>query len=239
MDIKKALAKEYKYKVEMHAHTARISPCSRVEPEEMARIYSQKGFDAVVITNHFFRQLTEDLDKESALDRYLSGYYETRTAAEKYGLKVLLGTELRFTENINDYLIYGVDRDVLSKCYDYFDKGVERFRTEVKLSESVFVQAHPMRDGMELCNPALLDGTEIFNMHPNQNSRVGLAVRYAYENEIKIKTAGSDFHTPNHGHEAVAALRTKVLPQDSFELAKILKNGDYIFEIGENSIVLP
>ena len=46
--------------------------------------------------------------------------------------------EIRFTENVNDYLIYGVDRDILSVCYDYLTKGVEVFRKEVKLQNSVF-----------------------------------------------------------------------------------------------------
>ena len=52
-------------------------------------------------------------------------------------------------------------------------------------------------------------------------------------------TAGSDFHHKNLGHEAVSAIRTKDLPKDSYELAKILKSGDYALEIGEDAIVLP
>ena len=35
------------------------------------------------------------------------------------------------TENTNDYLIYGVDREILLTCYDYLTKGVECFRKEV------------------------------------------------------------------------------------------------------------
>lgn len=239
MDIKQSLLEQYKYRIELHAHTVRISPCSRIEPKEMVRIYKEKGYDAVVITNHFHEGLIENEEKEAYIERYLSGYFETLKAAEGTGLKIILGAEVRFNENFNDYLIYGVDREILSKSYDYFKKGVEAFREEVKLPESVFIQAHPMRDGMTLCNPSILDGVETFNMHPGHNSRVGLTVRYAYENGLKIKTAGSDFHHPNKGHEAVSALRTKTLPNDSFELAQILKSGDYIFEIGENSIVLP
>ena len=91
---------------------------------------------------------------------------------------------------------------------------------------------------MTMCNPELLDGAETFNLHPGHNSRIGIAVRYAAENGLKITTAGSDFHHPDRGHEAVSALRTKDLPKDSFHLAKILKSGDYIFEVGENNIVL-
>jgi len=228
----------YKYKTELHAHTSPASSCSQILPHEMAETYHKKGYDAVVIANHFYAKALEGCTKEEALDRYLKDYEETVAAAEKYNLKILLATELRFTENNNDYLIYGVDRDILSVCYDYFDKGLETFRREVELSNSVFIQAHPFRDGMTMCNPELLDGAETFNLHPGHNSRIGIAVRYAAENGMKITTAGSDFHHPDRGHEAVSALRTKDLPKDSFHLAKILKSGDYIFEVGENNIVL-
>ena len=50
-------------------------------------------------------------------------------------------------------------------------------------------------------------------------------------------TAGSDFH--HDGGEGMAALRTKVMPRDSYELADILRNGDYALEIAENSVILP
>lgn len=239
MSMKEKLLEEYKYRTELHAHTSPISPCSQISPQEMARTYYEKGFNAIVITNHFFAELTQGYTKEEFLNRYIGNFEETQKEAKKYNLSVILGAELRFNENNNDYLIYGVDKDILSACYDYFDKGLEAFRREVELPESVFIQAHPFRNGIEMCNPDLLDGMENFNMHPGHNSRIGIAVRYAKENGIKIATAGSDFHHPDRGHEAVCALRTKVLPKDGFSLAQILKSGDYIFEIGENSLVLP
>lgn len=236
---KEDLKNLYPYRIEMHAHTHIISPCSQISPEEMAETYSKKGYDAVVITNHFISELLQGDSKEEKLDIYISGYEQTKKAAEKFGLKVYFGAELRFTENCNDYLLYGVDKEILSVCYDYLDKGLAAFRNEIKLPHSVLVQAHPFRNGMELMNPALLDGIESFNMHPGHNSRVGIAARYLKENNLPIMTIGSDFHHKDMGHEAVSALRTKTLPNDSFELAKILRSGDYIFEIGENSIVLP
>jgi len=231
----------YKYRIELHAHTAPISRCSQIEPEEMVKIYSEKGYDAVVITNHFTYDEVEfcGLDKDAFLKRYTDNYEEVKAHGEKYGINVFLGAEIRFAENHNDYLLYGVNTEVLSKCYDYLLKGIEAFRTEVTLPDTVFLQAHPFRDGMEAVDPKLLDGIEILNMHPGHNSRVGIATRYAYESNLSIKTIGSDFHHKNHGHEAVSALRTSVMPKDSFELAKILRSGDYLFEVGENSIVIP
>lgn len=238
-EFKEQLSKEYPYRIELHAHTTPISGCSEIPPEVMAQIYSDKGYDAVVITNHFTPDNVGRMPKEEALDWYAAGAYETAKAAEKYGIKAFLGIELRFTENSNDYLIFGADRDTLSVCYDYLDKGVEAFRKEVKLPDSVFLQAHPFRNGMERCNPELLDGVESFNMHPHHNSRVAVASRYAKENGFAVQSVGSDFHHLNQGHEAVSALRTKVLPETSFDIAKILRSGDYIFEVGEGALILP
>lgn len=223
----------------MHAHTKPVSPCGELTPDEIVETYRKKGYDAIVITNHFVYDFIKDTDKESAIKTHLNDYEQTVKAAEEKGLTVLLGTEIRFSENYNDYLIYGVNKEILSICYDYLSKGIKAFRTEVKLPDSVFVQAHPFRSGSNLADTKLLDGIEAFNMHPGQNSPVGLAVRAAYENKCPIITVGSDFHHKDKGHEAVSALRTKALPKTSFELAQILKSGDYIFEIGENSIVLP
>lgn len=238
-DIKAELKSLYPYRIELHAHTHIISPCSEITPEEMAETYHNKGYDGVVITNHFINELLQGETKEDKLNFYISGYKETLKAAEKYGLKVYLGVELRFTENNNDYLLYGADEEIISVCYDYITKGIKNFRNEVNLENSVFIQAHPFRNGMEKIDPKLLDGIESFNMHPSHNSRVGIAARYAKEMNFPVVTVGSDFHHKDMGNEAVSALRSKTLPKDSFELAALLKSGDYIFEIGENSIVLP
>lgn len=245
--LKKQLEKEYPYRIEMHAHTSPHSTCGELSPEEVVSLYAKKGYDGICITNHFMgycpwmeKDYMQGNTKEEKLAYYLSGFEAAKAAGEKFGIRVYLGVEIRFSrENNNDYLIYGADKEVVSLCYDHLDGTVEAFRNNVALDKSVFVQAHPFRDGMESVSAELLDGVETFNMHPGHNSRIGFSARFAKENNIKIKTAGSDFHHRDRSHEAVSALRTKLLPKDSFELAKILKSGDYLFEIGEDSIVLP
>ncbi|MBQ7986696.1 MAG: hypothetical protein IJ304_05495 [Clostridia bacterium] len=245
--LKQKLEKKYPYRIELHAHTKPHSSCGEAEPEKLAEIYAGKGYDGIVVTNHFMGyNLHKDGEylpgetKEERLKYYLSGYSETKKFGEKKGLKVYLGLEIRFSkENENDYLIYGVDEEIASMCYDNFREDLAYFRENVPLPKSVFVQAHPFRQGVSPANPELLDGIETFNMHPGHNQRTGFACRFAKENSFKIRTVGSDFHHLDKGHEGVSALRTKVLPKDSFHLAEILKSGDYLFEIGETAIVLP
>ncbi|MBQ7822031.1 MAG: PHP domain-containing protein [Clostridia bacterium] len=239
-EIKALLDTLYPYKIELHAHTTPVSRCSQITPEEMAKTYSSLGYHAVVISNHFIGYMFEGMSKEEAIDYYMKDYEDCVSLEEKYNIKFYLAAEIRFEkQGCNDYLIYGCDRSVLSTAYEYLGSDVETYRKEVKLENSVFIQAHPFRDGVFRADPALLDGIETFNLHPGQNSRIGLAASYSKECGLEIMTAGSDFHHPDKKHEGVGAIRTKTLPCDSFELAEILKSGDYLFEVGGNSIVLP
>ena len=158
---------------------------------------------------------------------------------EEYGLKVYLGAEIRFTENENDYLIYGLTEEMLPEIYAYLPFGVENFRKKYPMQNSAFIQAHPFRDGMVEIDPALLDGIETFNMHPGQRSRNAVANLYAAEKDFGIRIVGSDFHFLRGRGLAVSAIRTKTLPEDTFALAAILKSGDFLGEIGNRALVLP
>lgn len=233
--LKRNLINEYKYRIELHAHTSGASSCSQITPEEMAKTYSKLGYDGIVITNHF--TYLEGRNKNEYIKEYIYDYESAKQVGDKLGLTVLLGAEIRFTENANDYLIYGVDGDILNSIYDLLPYGVENFRRELKLENSIFLQAHPFRDNISAVNADLLDGVEIFNMHPGHNSRIGLASKYARENGISVTTAGTDFHNP--GRDGLSALLCRELPSGSFALASILKSGDYLLEIAKNNIIIP
>ena len=173
------------------------------------------------------------------IDRFFTDFEKAEKKGKEIGIKVLLAAEIRFTENENDYLIYGVNRKMLEEIYDLLPFGVDNFRKVYSMPDSVFLQAHPFRDGMEAVNPEILDGIEVFNLHPNHNSRIGIASVYAREQGFGIITAGSDFHHKNRKHEGVSAILTKTLPEGSFDIADILKSGDYLLEAGRSSIIIP
>lgn len=237
-ELKSNLLSQYKYQIELHAHTSPVSGCSQVTPKEMAETYKKLGYDAVAITNHFMYQHNR-ISKEEYIDAFLYDFEQTKKYGDELGLKVYLGAEIRFTENDNDYLIFGINKEMLLEIYDLLPLGIENFRKTYDMPDSVFLQAHPMRDGMQKVDAALLDGIEVFNLHPGHNSKVGLASVYAKENNFSVVIAGSDFHHPNQRHEGVSAMRGASLPEDSFELATLLKSGDYLLEIGRNNIVIP
>lgn len=241
--IKEQLQKQYPYRIEMHAHTSPCSPCGTVAPDELVNIYLKLGYDAVVITNHFSSGYgifeNSSFSKDENLALYMKDYEDACRAAEKKNIRILLGAELRFSENINDYLLYGADYEALHIAYDYLEEGLESYYKNGKPQNSLLLQAHPFRSGMTQVNPELLDGIETFNMHPGQNSAIGFAVKYANETAFAVTTAGTDFHDYSGHHQGLSALRTSVMPQDSFELADILRHGDYLFEIGGEAIILP
>ncbi len=237
-ELKSELLTQYKYQIELHAHTFPVSECSQVSPKDMVETYKNLGYDAIAITNHLMYQHNR-ISKEEHIDNFVCDFEQAKKYGDELGLKVYLGAEIRFTENNNDYLIFGINKKMLLEIYDLLPLGIENFRKAYPMPDSVFLQAHPMRDGNETVDSSLLDGIEVFNMHPGHNSKVGLASIYADKNNLSIITAGSDFHHPNKNHEGVSALRSACLPEDSFDLARILKEGDYLLQIGRNNIIIP
>lgn len=235
-NLKRELMAEYKYRTELHAHTKPVSPCSDIPPEAMIELYKNLGYDAITITNHFMIH-NANQNREDFIKSYIRDFEKTYELGKKVGMNVLLGAEIRFTENDNDYLLYGLTIETLEEIYDLLSLGLENFRKNHPMRNSLFIQAHPFRNGMTEINPYLLDGIEVFNLHPGHNSRVAVASAYAKEKGKSIITAGTDFH--HFGHEGMAALRTKTLPSDSFELAQLLKNRDYILEVADNNIIIP
>ena len=226
---------KYKFKTELHMHTSPASSCGRVPPAEAVKRYKDIGYDSVVIVNHFFLQERFGGSKEKFMTAYLKDFDEACEAGAKLGINVILGCEIRFAECINDYLLYGIDREFLFEAYEYLDKGIENFSKNFKGGDMLILQAHPFRDGMTDFPSELLDGIETFNMHHGHNSRIAVAVKYAKEHNM-ITCAGSDFHDP--GYEGLAAMLTKTKMTNSFEVADVLRKKDRIFEIGGAAIVL-
>ena len=220
--------KEYPYKIELHCHTMPCSSCAEVDSKTLVKEYKRLGFDAICITNHFIPSFYE-MSNEEMWEKYYSDIEEITNLAKKEAIEIILGAEIRFSENNNDYLVYGIDKEFIIKAKSALNGGIDRFYKNFKNDKNVILQAHPFRKGMVLANPESLDGIEVFNMHPNHNSNNSYALRYASEYGNFIVTCGSDMH--HEGHWGVGAIRTKTLPKDSFELAEILKSKDYVFDM--------
>ena len=128
------------------------------------------------------------------MDLYLEGYRQGVDEGRRLDIDVLLGLELRFTENDNDYLVYGVTEEFLKARPDLHRSTIAAFMADIAGREDILVyQAHPFRHGCFPADPSLVHGLEIYNGNPRHESWNNKAARLARENHLMI-LSGSDFH---------------------------------------------
>ena len=226
---------EYKNIIELHCHSAGISECSDIPGADLVRYYKEAGYSGLVITNHFYPWQPKSIKAyEKYKENYVEEYRFIKDIGEKTGIKVYLGMEIRFEENFNDYLLYGIDEDFvinLPRDFETFEEFVPYIR---QYENIIVIQAHPFRNGMVLMDSCLLDGIEVYNLHPNHNSRAGLAAKYAEMEDFEICTCGSDFH--HIGQHALAGLMTKELPEDNKALVKCIRE-EQLYKAGKSTIM--
>lgn len=197
-------------KCEMHLHTLGGSPCAKVMPENIAEIYSEAGYGAITVTNHYMKYIFESFypfstDKER-IKYFISHYKTLEKCCKPFGIKVFLGMELN-PEIMNakaampaaEFLCYGVTEKFLydyPRLYNYTQK--ELFELFDKNNILMF-QAHPFRGYCTLGDLKYMHGVETFNgFHESFNHK---SEDLAKENNL-LRVSGSDFHekgVPNGG----------------------------------------
>ena len=230
-----ALASAYPYRTELHAHTSPVSSCSYVSAAEAVRRYREAGCHSLVIANHLSPAKwlnNEPIDELAA--RYLSDYEAAKEAAGN-DLHVILGVEIRFPENANDYLVYGVSPEDIEFFLTLLPHGIENFYKKAKTDRNVILQAHPFRKEMVRAPLHAIDGIEVFNVHPRHNSAVAVAAKFARENNLLV-CGGSDFHYEND--EALCLVRTEDKLRDSYDVADLIKSKNFLFELSGH-LILP
>lgn len=222
------------YKYDTHVHTSEVSPCGKVPAAEAVRLYKDAGYEGIVITDHYFDLYFEMMgyiswDKKT--DYYLEGYKSALEEGKAIGLKVVLGMELRFSENINDYLVFGIDEEFIRTNKELYRLGLKKFRALTKDKGIMIFQAHPFRRGMVLAPPELLDGIEVYNGNPRHDSHNDMAYGYAQKNGL-LMLSGSDFHQTVD--LARGGIITSVKINDSHELVDTIRNDEIIGLIRES-----
>lgn len=189
-------------KFELHTHTAENDICVNMPAPEIVKAYKEIGYDGLVITNHYFDLSLEWYKDEltgcghkGIIDHYLKGYRNARAAGDELGIKILLGLELRFDGEINDYLVYGVSQEFLYESPLLNTLNLDSF-LKIMPENALIYQAHPFRNGMTVTDPKKLYGIETYNggTAPDRNAFAELwADRYKLN-----KISGSDFHSIEH-----------------------------------------
>ena len=187
------------YLFELHAHTSDISRCGQIPAEKLVELYESAGYSGMVITDHINRMTFQNLELatwKDKVDYFLRGYHTAKSVASS-DFTVLLGAEFCFTENYNDYLVYGLTEDLMYNALDneILQWGIGRFSAFCRDNDLLIIQAHPFRNYMFITPPKLIDGVEVMNCHPRHDSRNFLAQSWA-EHFGLLKISGSDAHQP-------------------------------------------
>lgn len=211
------------YIYDTHVHTSETSPCGKIDARTLVHMYRNTGYHGLVITDHYFRGYFESLPYEKWEDkvsRYLAGYHTALEEGRKVGLNILLGIEIRFDENSNDYLVFGIDEDFLYKNKELYALTLKTFSEFIKGTSILIYHAHPFRVKMTRMDPELLHGIEVYNGNPRHNSNNNLADDFATANNLK-KLSGSDFHqVPDLARGGIVLPEA---PTDSVRLAQLLR----------------
>ncbi len=184
--------------IETHLHTLEGSACGRATGAEQARARMAEGYDAIIVTDHFFRgnsRPSRDLPWAGYVDAFCQGYENARAEGARIGLRVFFGWE----ENYGgaEFLIYGLDKAFLLAHPEMISWTPEEQYRAVSAAGGLVIQAHPFRErpylkGIHLY-PHDCDGVEGVNRAQpwEQNRR---ALDYARSFCLPV-TAGSDIHT--------------------------------------------
>lgn len=214
------------YKIETHLHTTYISYCGWLGAPALVKAYAAAGYSAIAVTDHYnrdtFPYIGMDLSAPgSKTAAFLEGVRRMRYEADRYGILIYEGAELRFDGSENDYLLFGFRPELLADPESVMRMGLEAFSQKCRAEGAVLIQAHPFRPK---CTPApahLLDGVEVLNLNPRHDSRNACARAYAEEHGL-VMTAGSDCHRP--GDEGTSGILSETLPQDSHAFAALLRS---------------
>jgi predicted metal-dependent phosphoesterase TrpH len=192
-------------KFDLHMHTTRHSPDSRMDPFAMCRRAEVTGLDGVVITEHDWLWTEEEL---------------TELRREHPGLVILAGIEVSAREG--HFLVYGVSNPFALP----HGIGVSELCREVHRQGGAVVAAHPYRwrqpfDDILAQQRPELDGLELMTNNMDEecrrraaqiNKRLGLCGLGSSDahNEDVLGFCYTDFRAEiRDGADLVAAIRSR------------------------------
>ena len=189
---------------EMHCHTAEGSRCASLSGSELAHLYAEKGYQGVIVTDHFYGGNTA-IDRKKPwskwVDGFLKGYENAQKEGKRMGLQVFLGWE--YNDRGTEILTYGLDGEWLKNHPELTNINAEKYCDIIRNAGGITIHAHPFRQRHYVKTirlmPGLTDGVEAVNKcnEPKENY---LADQYA-DNFGLMKIGGTDFH--NLGHASV------------------------------------
>lgn len=217
-----------RYKFDPHVHTNKEGKSGRISTETLIGRYCALGYQGIAITNHLNEKYVSKLacadDWAQSVNAFLAGYRGAKELGDKMGLDVILGMELRFPENDNDYLIYGFDEAFLQRNPYLYRMGHAVF-FDTFGKEVLIIHAHPFRDNNQVVYHESVHGVEIANCcarHENCNEQ---ALRLCKENPHLYRLCGSDAR--RDGEEGHAWILFDTPIRNSFDFKSAVERGGY------------
>ena len=227
------------YLYDPHTHTAETSRCGKLPAAEVVERYARSGFAGLAVTDHLHPEYLSRIDTQhnwdAAMDHYLSGYHASKKRGDELGLDVILGAELRFPENDNDYLVYGIDENWLRSnpyiccmsAQEFFDK----FGHEV-----LIIHAHPYREGSAPVQETAVHGAEIINSNPRHDNHNDMAWALCRRHRDYYRLAGSDTH--RDGDEARAGIILPERVKDSYAYKHMIETRQFRLWSPQNQVLV-
>jgi hypothetical protein len=184
---------------ETHLHTVHSSACAGSRGSEYIRLYKERGYAGIIVTDHFYNGNTaipRNLPWKEWVNRFYQGYEEAREEGERQGLDVFFGWEETF-DDCDDYLVYGLDKAWLLEHPEARSWTRHEQYLTLRASGGCVVQAHPFRQHhyirRVILSAGCVDAVEAANGGNHECSYDALAMRYARRLGLPV-TAGSDIH---------------------------------------------
>ncbi|MBE7039665.1 MAG: PHP domain-containing protein [Ruminococcaceae bacterium] len=213
----------YKFKTEMHCHTLESSKCGKIQAKDIVEAYIDEGYNTLVITDHFGSRHKSDEGINHDIHRLINGCNAAKEASNGR-INIIFGVEINFSENKNDYLVYGLTEDFLLNNPDIYNLGIKEFSDIAHENGLLIYQAHPFRNNMTITSPLLLDGIEVFNAHPRHDSRNSISKNWAEIYNLR-EISGSDVHQPQDIARGGIMTTNEIKTTD--DLLKVLIENDY------------
>ena len=187
------------YKVETHLHTSQGSARGYSTGAEMARAYKEKGYQAIIVTDHFFGGNTavpRDLPWKEWVERFCAGYEDAKKAGDEVGIEVFFGWEWAW--HGTEFLTYGLGKVYLMAHPEMVDWDIPTYLTNVRAAGAYVSHAHPFRQASYLTGaprliPEFTDAVEVYNCGNAEIEYNLKALQYAKMHGLAM-TSGSDEH---------------------------------------------
>ena len=160
--------------LDLHFHTSLFSSCSRIALLEGIKKAKEIGLDGICLTEHDVFHQTPELD----------------TLAEKFGLKIFIGTEIYTADG--DILCYGLDRMPPGRI------TASALVAHLNRIGGASIAAHPFRKNNRGIKDQItmlpnLTAVEAFNGNTTRENNL-LALELARQSGLPV-TGGSDAHS--------------------------------------------